>query len=88
MSETLSSFRRRLDKVDEQIASRKRRNELAKCNCESPRIIVHFSQTEQKNVEPCPVHGFDRLEHVIPVRFVSPDGPSDGKQLNCADTTS
>jgi hypothetical protein len=91
MSDTLSSLRRRLDKIDEQIAARKRRDKLVNCDCQEVRIVVHSSENheeeEETRVQPCPVHGFGRLEHVIDVRFVSPDQTSGGEHSSGADPT-
>jgi len=86
MSDTFSSLTRRLDKVEEQIGARKRREELVNCDCQETRIVVHDVDSpvneEAAGVLPCSVHGFDRSEHVIHVRFLAPGGPSDGKRLS------
>ena len=85
MSEILLSLRRRLDKIDEQIARRKLCDELANCNCQNPRIIVHFSKNEEREIVSCPAHDVSRLERVIHVHFVSPDRDLAEKQLNDVD---
>jgi len=84
MSDTLSSLRRRLDKIDEQIAVHHDPHLLA--------VAVNHSsenheEEEETRVQPCPVHGFGRLEHVIDVRFVSPDQISGGEHSSGADPT-
>lgn len=78
--------------MDEQIAARKRRDELVNCDCQEVRIVVHFVDSPVKEetggVRPCPVHGFDRLEDVIRVGFVNPNRDLTGQQLNGIDQTS
>jgi len=77
MSDTISSLKRRLDKIEKEAAARKLRDELANCDCQEVRIVVHHSENHEEEEEtcgrPCPVHGLDRLEHVIHVRFREPD---------------
>lgn len=75
MSGKLSSLRKRLAKVERDLADRARREEYANCNC---REMTHAMPGEEEEFEaemnlPCPSHGFRRLGRIMRIVFVNPD---------------
>ena len=64
MSGKLSSLQKRLAKVEQEMADRARRWELANCKCRVVTTILNPEQFERE-LAPCPVHGFRRLGEII-----------------------
>jgi hypothetical protein len=76
MSGKLSSLRKRLDQLEQRMADRERRAELANCTCTYLTLANPF-QPEDFEAEmnlPCPAHGFRRLGRVCRIRFRDGDG--------------
>jgi hypothetical protein len=72
----LLSLRKRLGKVEQQVADRARREEeFAHCICGSATVAVpgQEEEFEAKMNVPCPSHGFRKLGRIIKVVFVNPD---------------
>ncbi len=75
MSGTLSSLSRRLTKLEQQLADRAKRANLASCNC-SCITIADPARSEEFEAEmnlPCPAHGFRRLGRIDRQFFYNPD---------------
>jgi hypothetical protein len=70
------NYRKRLEKLEQQVAEIKRRESPAKCNCRNstPAASAEYFQAEMNQT--CPVHGFRRLGkiHVFEVQIVGKDG--------------
>jgi hypothetical protein len=83
MSGKLSSLRKRLDQLEQRMADRARRAELANCTCihmPDVTLAIHPEEFEAEMNLPCPAHGFRRLGKVLAIRFRDGDGttePSD-----------
>lgn len=81
MSGKLSSLNRRLAKVEQQVAERTKREELANCICRTsmPFTIVHNAEDfEVEMNRPCPVHGVRDLgQLLIHTPFNSDTTPSE-----------
>ena len=82
MSGNLSGLWKRLAKLEQQMADRARRAELANCTCiHSPYVTIAItSQPEKFEAEmnhPCPSHGFRRLGRIMRIRFMNPDGTAE-----------
>jgi hypothetical protein len=68
MSGKLSSLSRRLAKVEQQVAERTKREELANCICGTSVAFTVIHDAEQFEVEmnrPCPVHGVRDLGPLV-----------------------
>ncbi len=77
MRRKLSSLSKRLAEVEQQVAERTKREELANCICRTskPGTFAHNAEKfEAEMNRTCPVHGLRRLGDVIAVTFVNPDG--------------
>jgi hypothetical protein len=81
MSGKLSSLNRRLAKVEQQVAERTKREELANCICRTSMPFTIVQDAEQFEVEmnrPCPVHGVRDLgQLLIHTPFNSDTTPSE-----------
>lgn len=60
MPGTLLSLQKRLTKAEQKMADVVRRWESANCKCKTQTIICNLAAFERE-LEPCPVHGFRRL---------------------------
>jgi hypothetical protein len=83
----LSSLSRRLAKVEQKLADSARREKLVNCICGDTIIAVSTApeQFEAEMNRTCPVHGFRRLEKIIPVIFGRVDA-SDEPETDGPDT--
>jgi hypothetical protein len=81
MRRKLSSLSKRLAEVEQQVAERTKREELANCICRTsmPFTIVHNAEDfEVEMNRPCPVHGVRDLgQLIIPTPFTSDTTPSE-----------
>jgi hypothetical protein len=78
MSGKLSSLNRRLAKVEQQVAERTKREELANCICRTLTIVQDAEQFEVEMNRPCPVHGVRDLgQLLIHTPFNSDTTPSE-----------
>jgi hypothetical protein len=78
MSGTLSGLRRRLAKVEQQMADQAQRAELANCTCKHTPDVTIAVLPEEFEAEmnlPCPAHGFRRLGRIMRIVFVEPTNP-------------
>ncbi len=67
MSEKLSGMRRRISKVEQQVADKARRENLLDCNCRLWTCAISGKEKEfeaEMNLV-CPVHGFRQLGVII-----------------------
>ena len=71
MSGTISSLQKRVAKVKQEISDRKRRWELANCNCQKETWISSAEEFEALMNVPCLVHGFRRLGEIMRMDFGS-----------------
>ncbi len=71
----LLSLRKRLGKVEQQVADRARREEFAHCICGGVTVAIpgQEEEFEAKMNVPCPSHGFRKLGRIIKVVSVKPD---------------
>jgi len=80
MSTKLSSFSKRLAKLEQECADRVRREELEDCNCPEMKSTVSFlapvfpEALEAALNKTCPVHGLRRFGPMVMLRFLKPDG--------------
>jgi hypothetical protein len=67
--------RKRLEKLEQQVAEIKRRDSPAKCNCRNSTFVASAEFFEAEMKQTCPVHGFRRLGkiHVFEVQIVCKD---------------
>jgi len=81
MSERLSSLRRRLRKIEQQLAANARRNGLANCNCDETKFVVVYSDEEREAVRNVrrPAHGCRRIGGIVYMRLLGPDGKRVGR---------
>jgi hypothetical protein len=73
MSGKPSGLWKRLAKVEQQLADRARRAELANCHCRGMTMVFTPEQFEAEMNRTCPAHGFRRLGTILAVGFVKPD---------------
>ena len=55
------NLRKRLEKLEQQLAEIKRRESLGKCNCRNFTLAATAEYFEAEMNQTCPVHGFRRL---------------------------
>jgi len=80
MSERLAAYRRRLAKVERQLAVIARRSELANCNCDkTTRVVVWSEELEAVRNVRCPAHGFRRIGVIAVIEYIGPDGKRVGR---------
>ncbi len=75
MSGKLSGLRKRLAKVERQLADHARREGLANCTCSAVTLAIPGREREfeaEMNL-PCPAHGLRRLGKIICLRPVGPE---------------
>jgi hypothetical protein len=70
-----SSLNRRLAKVEQKVADRVSREELANCICCEMTVLLpeDAKEFEGEMNRTCPVHGFRRFGHILPVVCVNMD---------------
>jgi hypothetical protein len=74
MTGRLSSFNKRLDKVERQQAERNRRLVVAECNCREITIALphQAKEFEAEINRTCTAHGVRRLGKLLAMSFVNP----------------
>jgi len=77
VSGKLSSLRKRVAKVERQVAGRARREKLADCNCfprgeKFPSLFSGPEEFEAAANLPCPVHGLRRLGKIGVLTMIKP----------------
>jgi len=72
MSERLAAYRRRLAKVEQQLATIAWRKVLANCTCDETKFVIVHSEEEQKAVlsVPCPAHGHRRIAGAVLIEYM------------------
>jgi len=84
MSGRLTSYRRRLAKVERHLAVIARRSELANCNCDKTKTIIVHSDEELKaahNVR-CPAHGRRRVGFIVCIEHIGAKAGSASEEEN------
>jgi len=88
VSRRFSSLNRRLAAVEQEVAERVKRVELADCNCpkiKSPIPFLAFEpgQLEEELNRGCPVHGLRRFGRIRIMNFVNMDLTSSEDAVKC-----
>ena len=74
MSGKLSSLSRRVAKLEQQRADRKRGEQLANCICCESTMTHEAEKFEAEMNRTCPVHGFRRLGIIVTMTIIESDG--------------
>ena len=72
MSGRLSSFERRLAKLERQLADKALRAKLVNCNCRKSTVVYAHKREEfeaEKN-KPCPAHGIRRMGFILLIEYM------------------
>ncbi len=73
MAVGLSALRKRLAKIERDLAQMETRKELAHCLCRKVTQALDPEEFEAEMNRTCPVHGVRRLGQLLIIRMINPD---------------